>query len=474
MVSYQTGALVAGRYQLGDKLGEGGFGVVFRALDTKLQREVALKLLHRQTEPLVMQRFRREIELARQLNHPNTVRLYEFGETETGVPYIAWELLRGRSLEQLLASEGGLHADRVRHIGAQVLKSLMEAHALGIVHRDIKPANLFLCDFAGEPDFVKVLDFGIATLVRAEARPLTSEGSTIGTPQYMAPEQVLAMRTDARTDLYALGLVLAEALSGRRVYDDTVSIRICMAQASPEPVPLPEIVLRSPLAHVIHRATQKNADARPRDAAEMLAQMDATPAAPAWSGPLYTTPIHPPLTSGSHVPPTLPGPVVAGPAAITPSRRGLLIAGIGVVVTAGALGLGLWFSRALLSKAASDDLPRSDAKSARSRHEVLAGFSIDGVSAQKVLNRLAADGWAVTHEYKAPGNAFVGVNYVVQNNTVGGAVMFHEWPSATEARIAEDSYRGQHMAVVRDDRRLLAIQLGDEKRSQQLLERLLR
>ena len=467
MVSYQTGAVVAGRYQLGDKLGEGGFGVVFRALDAKLQREVALKLLHRQTEPLVLQRFHREIELARQLNHPNTVRLYEFGSTESGVPYIAWELLRGRSLEQMLAMEGGLHADRVRHIGAQVLKSLMEAHALGIVHRDIKPANLFLCDFAGEPDFVKVLDFGIATLVRPDARPLTSEGSTIGTPQYMAPEQVLAMRTDARTDLYALGLVLAEAISGRRVYDDTVSIRICMAQASRDPVPLPEIVLRSPLAHVIHCATQKNPDARPRDAADMLAQMESAPAA--WSGPLYTTPMLPPLTSGSHVPPTVAGPPVAAP-----SRRGLIIAAIAVVFAAGATGLGIWLSRALLSKAASDDLPRSEAKPPRVRHDVLAGFSIDGVSAQKVLDRLAADGWNVTHEYKAPGNAYVGINYVVLNGTLGGAVMFHEWPSATAARIAEDSYRGQHMAVMREDRRLLAIQIGDEKRSQQLLERLLR
>src|SRR5690606_14630788 len=161
---------------------------------------------------------------------------------------------------------------RAARVGCQVVKSLMEAHGLGIVHRDIKPANIFLCDFSGEADFVKVLDFGIARTGGGEgSSTLTAQGVAVGTPSYMAPEQVLGDPVDARADLYALGLVLAEALTGRMVFTGESSMKICIAQASSDPVPLGRAVLESPLGAVIARAARKAPAERYPDAARMLA-----------------------------------------------------------------------------------------------------------------------------------------------------------------------------------------------------------
>src|SRR5262245_57203157 len=161
---FGPGDAVAGRYRIDALLGRGGFGVVYSATQLPIGRPVALKMLLAEAlaEADGVIRFRREAELAQRLSHPNTVRLYDFGETEQGLPFIAWELLRGRSLEAILMEDGALPPVRVARIAGQVLKALMEAHALGVVHRDVKPSNVFLSDFSGERDFVKVLDFGIA------------------------------------------------------------------------------------------------------------------------------------------------------------------------------------------------------------------------------------------------------------------------------------------------------------------------
>jgi serine/threonine-protein kinase len=257
-------------------LGRGGFGVVYRAVQINIGRAVALKVLLAAARAHAdgFARFRREAELAQRLTHPNTVRLFDFGETEQGLPFTAWELLRGRPLDAVLLAEQGLGPPRVARIGAQALKALMEAHSLEIVHRDIKPSNLFLCEFSGERDFLKVLDFGIAKSLTV-GPGLTREGSILGTPSYMAPEQVAGEEVSAATDLYALGLVMAEALTGRPVFTGDSGLALCMAQLSAAPAPLPESVLRSPLGPLIARATQKSAPARFSSAAEMLAQLEA-------------------------------------------------------------------------------------------------------------------------------------------------------------------------------------------------------
>ncbi len=277
--SLTPGDLVAGRYRIDGLLGQGGFGAVFRASEVESGRAVALKVLlpNIAPDPAGRTRFQREAETAKILEHPNTVQMFGCGVAEDGLPYIAWELLEGRPLDVAIA-EGPMPAARVGHIVAQVLRSLEEAHDKGIVHRDIKPANIFLLDKPGEPDYVKVLDFGIAKLMPAPGGEapagLTRKGEAMGTPNYMAPEQVLGGTLTPATDLYALGLTMAEMLTGKRIYEGESPIEIAERQISPDPVPLPTEVLASRLGSVIVRATKKQPAERYATAADMLSHLE--------------------------------------------------------------------------------------------------------------------------------------------------------------------------------------------------------
>jgi serine/threonine-protein kinase len=270
---------VADRYRIEALLGAGGYGAVYAAIQLNLNRRVALKVLHPHVmaRPLARERFEREARLAQLLQHPNVVRLFDFGvDAATQQSFIVWEMLEGRSLEAEVSRLGPLDWRRVLRIATQVLKALSEAHGRGIVHRDVKPANLYLCDFAGEPDFVKVLDFGIATFSDAEGARITQEG-TLGTPMYMAPEQVLGEPVDARTDLYALGLVMAEAIAGTPPLSGRSAMEIAMKQLAAEPHELDPRVLATPLCGVIARAVEKQRERRFASAEEMLrAITDAT------------------------------------------------------------------------------------------------------------------------------------------------------------------------------------------------------
>ena len=269
---FKPGDLIAGRFRVERVLGEGGFGVVFEATQLNLGRRVALKVLR----PSLASdggrgaRFLREAKVAQRLGHPNTVRLYDFGATDEGLLYIAWEYLEGTALDEIIAAQAPMTPERVARVASQILKALMEAHAAGVVHRDIKPANIMLCAFSGEQDFVKVLDFGIAKDIEGTDGTLTRADGIIGTPPYMSPEQVNGGVITAGTDLYALGLVMAEMLTGERVYGNGSSLQICMQQASPRPVPLPEVVIKSALGPVIQGATAKDAAERYASAEAML------------------------------------------------------------------------------------------------------------------------------------------------------------------------------------------------------------
>ena len=273
----QPGDVIDGRYRIEALLGSGGFGAVYRATQLNLGREVALKVLHSGllASAQTLQRFQREAQLAQQLNHPNTVRLFDFGQTQSGAPFMVWELLSGKPLDALLGQYGALAPARVARIAIQILKSLMEAHALGIVHRDIKPANIVVGDFHGEPDFVKVLDFGVAKTLLDSGSAMTADGQMIGTPSYMAPEQVRGENVGPAADLYSLGLVMAEALSGQVVFQGNSLIDVCMAQASDNPAPLPVQAQQGPLAPIIQGATQKRADARYQSAEQMLQELSS-------------------------------------------------------------------------------------------------------------------------------------------------------------------------------------------------------
>jgi serine/threonine protein kinase len=328
------GDVVAGRYRVEGVLGEGGFGAVYRATQLNLDRPVALKMLLPEAlgNEEAFARFRREAELAQRLQHPNTVRLYDFGETDDGLPFIAWELLLGRPLDALLRDERVLGPARVARIAAQILKALMEAHALGIVHRDIKPSNVFLCEFSGEREFVKVLDFGIAKNTRGKA--ITMVGSILGTPSYMAPEQLKGAEVSPASDVYALGLLMAEALSGQSAYGAATGATLIMAQLSDTPAVMPPSVTGSPLGPIVLRAIQKRPAARFPDAAAMMAQLEpvlaslaprpaaaapsfaSAPTVLAYSAPGGQVVVHPPASAAA---PTSPA-SVAVPVAPVPSQ----------------------------------------------------------------------------------------------------------------------------------------------------------
>ena len=210
-----------GRYELKRRLGKGGMGEVWAAYHRGLGREVALKILRVEGDPdaLAATRFEREVRATAELAHPNTVRVFDHGATPDGLVYYAMELLRGEHLRALVRREGPLPVPRALHLVGQAARALAEAHARGIVHRDVKPENLFVTDAGGELDFVKVLDFGVAKLVRSGQSDLTRVGSITGTPSTMSPEAITSGEIGPPADVYALGAVLYFALTGRMPFE---------------------------------------------------------------------------------------------------------------------------------------------------------------------------------------------------------------------------------------------------------------
>jgi serine/threonine-protein kinase len=210
------GRVLAGRYRLMAKLGQGGMGAVYRGEHVKMNRLTAIKILAPElaNNAEFVARFQREAEMASHINHPNAVIIYDFGEAEDGIVYLAMEFLEGRPLSSIIKRDGPLPLPRVARIIRQAAEALNAAHQLGIVHRDFKPDNVIICQRTGQ-EVVKVLDFGIAKQIRVDPKheALTQTGFVLGTPQYMSPEQVLGEQLDARSDLYSLALVAYEMLT---------------------------------------------------------------------------------------------------------------------------------------------------------------------------------------------------------------------------------------------------------------------
>lgn len=269
------GTVLAGQYRVGEHLGGGGYGDVYRAHSLRLDRPVALKLMRTRSGAGVRERFLREAQIAKRLEHPNTVRLLDYGDPDGERPFLVWELLRGETLADRLARLGPMTPVQVHRLARQVLSSLEEAHEAGVVHRDIKPSNLMLCDFAGQQDFVKVLDFGVAKDVRLGHDDLTGEGEVLGTPRYMAPEQVLGKMVVPATDLYALGLVMAEALTAKPVLSASSKTQAVALQATDADLALEPGVLSGPLGEVIRRATRKRIGARFASAGAMRSALQS-------------------------------------------------------------------------------------------------------------------------------------------------------------------------------------------------------
>ena len=280
----QVGDLLHQRYRLVEELGQGAFGIVFRANHTDLDEDVVVKVLKPGVvrNASLLQRFQREVFVAKKLKHPNTIRIFDCSETAEGLPFYVMEFLQGTSLDDLIEEEYGLTQARTHHIIMQVLKGLVEAHSNGVVHRDLKPENVLICDIVGETDFVKLLDFGIAKALEGTGAKLTQTETILGTPNYMSPEQALGQSdVDARSDLYSVGLIMAECLTGDPVVMGRDVVQMLCKQASEAALEMPPELLGTPLWPIIARATAKDVDQRFQSALEMLEAMRALPPLPA-------------------------------------------------------------------------------------------------------------------------------------------------------------------------------------------------
>lgn len=263
---------MAGRYRIVKQLGSGGFGVVFHARQESMGRDVAIKFLSPEAsqDPVAVERFRREAYYASGLRHPNTIIIHDYGHTAEGLFYIIMELLEGQPLSRAIFTGGGLTLERTLRIGEQILRSLAEAHARGLVHRDLKPENIFLCDLLGEQDFVKVLDFGLSKALTPGNPALTQEGVVFGTPLYMAPEQAYGEDVLPASDLFAFGLLLYEMLVGERPFKGRTSMEVLLKLTQEELPRLPAPLNGTVVQEYIDLMTQKEIADRPVNAREAL------------------------------------------------------------------------------------------------------------------------------------------------------------------------------------------------------------
>jgi serine/threonine-protein kinase len=261
----QTGDVIAGKYALGNVIGEGGMGVVYEATHTRLHQRLAIKVLRPDVPDfnVVLERFEREARATAQLRTIHAARVIDVDTLPDGLPYMVMEFLEGADLDAELRKTGPMAVEEAIDIVLQVAEAMAEAHALGIVHRDLKPSNMFVCRVAGRR-VVKVLDFGISKIQGDGESRITGSKAYFGTPCYAAPEQLLsAAAADARSDVWSLGIVLFELLTGRTPFVGSATEVIARTMAEPIPSPLalrPD--LPEALARVIMRALRREPDQR--------------------------------------------------------------------------------------------------------------------------------------------------------------------------------------------------------------------
>jgi serine/threonine protein kinase len=292
-----TKAREMGSYQLGELLGRGGMGEVYKATHRMLARPAAIKLIRpemlgaidAEAARLAVTRFRREAEAAANLRSPHTVELYDFGVTDDGTLYLVMEFLDGMDLETMVRKTGPLPGGRVIHVLRQVCDSLEEAHARGLVHRDIKPANIHLGRVGLRHDFVKVLDFGLVkevSNVSPEHSMATIPGQmALGTPAYMPPELALGEPVDGRADIYALGCVAYYLLTGQLVFEAEKAFQLIAKHLQSAPIPPSERTDRPiapELERLVLKCLAKNAKDRPKSAAQLAQMLEWIPS-DAWS-----------------------------------------------------------------------------------------------------------------------------------------------------------------------------------------------
>ena len=343
-----AGEVVAERYRIVQLLGEGGMGVVYLAEHVHMHKRVALKVLHGDfgAHAEVLARFEREAIAAGRIDHPNVTAATDFGRLPDGAFFLVLEYVAGRTLRDEL-DHGALPVERSVRIARGIAAGLGAAHAIGIVHRDLKPENVMLAVRDGDDDFVKVLDFGIAKLDpagrpgRAGAQGLTVAGAVLGTPDYMSPEQALGQGVDARTDFYALGIVLFEMLTGERPFRGgamTVMRDRILAETPPELPPEAAARVDPRVLSIVRRLLRVNAGERFQTAAELVVALDeaAVVASPAARSPAGRERVDP-LRATMHA---VSAPLVLRLRSMNPrTRRGVGIAAVAVAVAVAALVL---------------------------------------------------------------------------------------------------------------------------------------
>ena len=328
------------RWKILRKIGEGGMGRVFEAEHMEIGRHVAIKILHPvySRTPEVVARFRMEARAASRIGHPNIIEITDSGTTIDGSFYFVMEMLEGIDLAERLKKEQRLPVEDMLIVATQVAQALGAAHQINIVHRDLKPENIFLINRDGNPNFVKVLDFGIAkSLEEEKIRKLTTPGMAMGTPEYMAPEQASGKGSDARSDIYSLGAILYEMLTGRAPIHGENMMDILIRKATEDPV---DVALLRPdvppaVAQLVMRTLARNPEGRPQSMGELAAELNS-----------HLADIHAGIVTVPKVPPKAPTPPPAVRLSERPEpsdaeqaryRRFLLIGGI--LLSGGLLGV---------------------------------------------------------------------------------------------------------------------------------------
>lgn len=273
-----VGLVLDGRYRLEARIGGGGMGAVYQGRHLMMDQVVAIKVLRPELarDPATVKRFAREAKSTFRFDHPHCVRVTDFGASPEGFLYLVMEYLRGRTLSQELSIDGPMAPHRAVHVAGQVCAALGRAHALGFVHRDLKPDNVMLLHRDGDPDFVKVLDFGLAKLLAPEAlgtaaisfSPLTGQGAVFGTPAYMSPEQAMDQPLAPSTDIYALGVTLYEMLTGEVPFAGTSFMEVAVKHVEEAAVPprarRPDLAIPEALDSLIMECLAKQPTARPQ------------------------------------------------------------------------------------------------------------------------------------------------------------------------------------------------------------------
>ncbi|MFN8149495.1 MAG: serine/threonine-protein kinase, partial [Solirubrobacterales bacterium] len=281
-----VGHVLDSKYTLISKLGEGGMGSVYLAEQATMGREVAIKVLRREFSQnrQAIKRFLREARAASKLAHPNTITVYDFGQSNDGLLYLVMERLSGRPLADILDSDGALSVELSIHIVSQICDSLAEAHRQGITHRDLKPENIFIEQKVGNQFFVKVLDFGIAKMAGDEATTqATATGMICGTPSYMSPEQAMGKEIDGRSDIYALGVLTYEMLTNEKPFEGDTPMEVMLKhinEPSPNVYQRTQIQIPQGIQDVLDKMLAKKPEQRPATCEEAKSLLHAAMGTP--------------------------------------------------------------------------------------------------------------------------------------------------------------------------------------------------